>query len=72
MINVFVDICFIIDIIVQFRTTLPDEDSGEEIKDSKILATRYLHGRFAIDILSTVPVDSFMMIFIEEDAAKQF
>ena len=70
LINVFVDICFIIDIIVQFRTTIPDEDSGEDIKDSKILAQRYIHGRFTIDILSTVPMDTIMLIFIDEESAK--
>ena len=66
-INVFVDMCFVIDIIVQFRTTIPDEDTGEDIKDSAILAKAYLHGRFTIDFLSTIPMDTIMMIFLEED-----
>ena len=32
-INIFVDLCFVLDIIVVFRTTLLDEESGGEIKD---------------------------------------
>lgn len=57
-----IDICFVIDIIVVFRTTLLDEDSGEEIKDWKIIGMAYLRGRFAIDFLSTVPFDWLALV----------
>lgn len=57
-----VDICFVIDMIVVFRTTLLDEESGEEIRDSRIIASSYLRGRFAIDFLSTVPFDQVALV----------
>lgn len=62
MINVFVDICFLLDIIIVFRTTILDDDSGEEIKDWRIIARRYLYGRFTIDFLSTVPFDKAALV----------
>jgi len=71
-INVFVDLCFVMDIIVVFRTTILDEDSGEEIKDTKTIARSYLRGRFTIDFLSTVPFDSIALIFMDEASAKNF
>jgi len=52
----------VIDIIVVFRTTILDEESGEEIKDAKIIASSYLKGRFMIDFLSTVPFDSIALV----------
>jgi len=66
IVNNFVDFCFFLDIIVVFRTTILDEESGEEIKDSKIIANAYLGGRFTIDFLSTVPFDSIALIFMDE------
>ena len=56
-INYVVDISFIIDILVNFRTTILDEDSGEVIKDSLIIAKEYMKGRFTVDILSSLPFD---------------
>lgn len=56
-INYVVDISFIVDILVNFRTTILDEDSGEVIKDSLIIAKEYMKGRFTVDILSSLPFD---------------
>lgn len=71
-INNFVDFCFVIDIIVVFRTTIYDEESGEEIDNWRVIADRYLKGRFAIDFLSTVPFDSIAVLFMEQQFADQF
>ena len=59
-----IDICFVIDMIVVFRTTLLDEETGDEIKDWKIIAMAYFRGRFAIDFLSTVPFDWVALVSI--------
>ena len=56
-INYVVDVSFIIDILVNFRTTILDEDSGEVIKDSLIIAKEYMKGRLTVDILSSLPFD---------------
>ena len=57
-----VDLIFALDIIIVFRTTVLDDDSGEEIRDGKIIAQKYLRGRFTIDFLSTVPFDYIALV----------
>jgi len=54
------------DIIVVFRTTLLDDESGEEIRDWQIIKHKYIHGRFTIDFLSTVPFDTIALLFFEK------
>ena len=71
-VNQFVDICFVLDIFIVFRTTIFDEDSGEEIIDWRVIGNQYLRGRFAIDFLSTVPFDSVALWFMDEKNAAQF
>lgn len=61
-IALIVDISFVLDMIIVFRTTLLDEDTGLEIKDWKIIAIAYLRGRFTIDFLSTVPFDWLALV----------
>mmetsp|Transcript_15567 Transcript_15567/g.2593 ORF Transcript_15567/g.2593 Transcript_15567/m.2593 type:complete len:81 (+) Transcript_15567:320-562(+) len=34
-------------------------DTGDEIMDSKVIAIAYLKGKFTIDLLSTIPFDTF-------------
>ena len=70
IINAIVDICFVLDIIFCFRTTLLDDDSGEEIKDWRIIGSLYLRSRFTIDFLSTIPFDVVASLFLEEASAK--
>jgi len=71
-INMAVDICFVLDIILVFRTTILDIESGEEVKNAKIIKENYLRGRFTIDFLSTVPFDTVALLFFKKDTAKQF
>lgn len=70
IINYVVDVCFVLDIIFCFRTTLLDDDSGEEIKNWRIIGRLYLRGRFTVDFLSTIPFDSVAAIFLESSQAK--
>lgn len=55
--NALIDFNFFIDIILTFRTTYYDSD-GEEVFDWKKIAKKYLLGRFFIDLISTIPLDS--------------
>lgn len=48
------DVIFGIDIIVQFRTTYFSVE-GEEVRDWKKIAKRYMKGMFFIDFIATVP-----------------
>ena len=53
-----IDLVFILDIILNFRTTYIDLMSGEEILDPFLIAKKYLESKqFYIDVLSSVPLD---------------
>mmetsp|Transcript_13787 Transcript_13787/g.17438 ORF Transcript_13787/g.17438 Transcript_13787/m.17438 type:complete len:129 (+) Transcript_13787:816-1202(+) len=49
---------FLIDICVQFRTTYFSVE-GEEVRDWKKIAARYMRGMFVIDFVATVPWSLF-------------
>lgn len=46
------------DIVVSFRTTYVEKSTGDEIQDLKLIAINYLKGRFWIDLLATIPMDT--------------
>ena len=71
IINALIDLLFLIDIIVVFRTTTIGEN-GEIVTDQKSIAIKYLKGSFTIDLLSTIPLDSMAGIFLDEAQAAQF
>lgn len=55
-----IDLIFLSDIMLRFRTTYIDPISGEEVIDSYLIAKKYLSSpNFIIDVLSTVPLDDF-------------
>jgi len=70
LINLIVDLAFVMDILIVFRTTILDDESGDEIKDFKTIKHKYLHGRFTIDFLSTVPFDTVALMFFDEETAS--
>lgn len=52
-----IDLVFVIDIILNFRTSYVDPVNGEEILDPRQISKKYLtEPRFYIDVLSTVPL----------------
>ena len=55
--NATIDLMFLTDIIVSFRTTIIDEKTGTEVVILKTLGIAYLKGQFTIDLLSTMPFD---------------
>ena len=60
--NSCIDFCFFLDIVITFRTTYYDPNSGDEVFDKKTIATKYLKGRFTIDLLSTIPFDNIAKV----------
>lgn len=58
-----IDILFIIDIIVAFRTTYYDFETGDEIFSPYKTAQLYLKSRLFVDLVSTVPVDTVAFLF---------
>lgn len=71
VLNVLIDLTFLADIFVVFRTAFIDSE-GEVVDDAKIVAKRYLKGSFTIDILSTFPLDSIIGIFVSKEVASKF
>jgi len=53
-----IDLIFMLDIILYFRTTYIDQISGEEVVDTKLIGMRYIKSsQFFFDVISTVPFD---------------
>jgi hypothetical protein len=56
--NSLIDLIFLMDIIVSFRTTYISPSTGDEISEPKQIAKQYLKSRFWLDLLATLPFDS--------------
>jgi hypothetical protein len=54
-IDACVDLFFLIDIIICFRTIIIDPSQSLEVKDPHKIGIKYLKGNFTIDFLSSVP-----------------
>ena len=52
--SILIDSLFLFDILLQFRTTYFSIE-GEEVRDWRKIAGRYLRGMFAIDVVATIP-----------------
>ncbi len=48
---------FILDILFNFRTTISDYITGEEITNVKKITRNYLNGRFLFDLLAGIPFE---------------
>ena len=59
MVDSCVDLIFLIDIIIKFRTTYLDSKLSIEVRDPHAIARRYLKGTFFVDFISSVPFASF-------------
>lgn len=55
----FIDIAFLSDMILSFRTAYLAPD-GEPVTAPRDIAIRYLKGSFLVDLCSTIPVDLIM------------
>lgn len=50
---------------MNFRTTINDEETGEEVSDPFRIAYHYFKGKFWIDLLASIPFDFFSVLFID-------
>jgi hypothetical protein len=55
--NQLIDAAYIIDIAFNFRTTITDFLTGDEIHEGRIIARQYLRSTFIIDLLAAIPYD---------------
>ena len=54
---IITDVFFLIDLILTFFTSVPDEKRVYEITDKEVIAKKYLKGWFWIDLISILPFD---------------
>ncbi|KAL7867866.1 hypothetical protein SRHO_G00092500 [Serrasalmus rhombeus] len=60
--NVVSDTFFLVDLVLNFRTGIVKEDSTEIILDPQLIKVRYLRSWFAVDFISSIPVDYIFLI----------
>jgi len=66
-----IDICFAIDIVINFRTTFINSKTGFEVFEWKKIALAYvLGGRFVIDLLASIPFELIYTSFANEEQAN--
>jgi hypothetical protein len=59
-VSLIIDIIFVIDIIICFRTTYVNPATGDEIWSPSMIAKYYfLNSRFWVDLISSLPLDYF-------------
>ncbi|ETV96449.1 hypothetical protein H310_10202 [Aphanomyces invadans] len=63
------DFCFFVDILFSFRTGLVDPTTGHVYYNQRQIVQTYLRGWFAIDLVSTVPLE-FMAKHLYPDVAS--
>ena len=64
VLNALSDFFFLIDIVLNFHTTVEDDLTGEELISKTEIATNYLKFQFWIDMVSTIPFEFIFMPFI--------
>nr|XP_027209464.1 potassium/sodium hyperpolarization-activated cyclic nucleotide-gated channel 1-like [Penaeus vannamei] len=72
--NCLSDTIFLIDIVVNFRTGIMQQDNSEQvILDPKLIAKHYLKTWFFLDLISSVPLDYIFLIFNQyQDFSESF
>ena len=63
-----IDIIFVVDIIISFRTIYYSTRTSEKVLEPKRIALNYIkNGRFFIDLVSSIPVDLLILMFNSSD-----
>lgn len=72
--NCLSDTIFLIDIVVNFRTGIMQQDNAEQvILDPKLIAKHYLKTWFFLDLISSIPLDYIFLIFNQlQDFSESF
>jgi hypothetical protein len=65
LIDSFIDLLFLLDVISIFRTTYLDLE-GQEISDQVMIAENYFKGNFITDVISSLPLDDIFRTGVPE------
>ena len=61
----FIDLCFVIDIFIAFRTTFINSKTGfEVVKCSEIALNYIITGRFFVDLAASIPFENIYTLFV--------
>lgn len=63
--NLIIDLVFVLDMIITFRTCYID-DFGREVNTPFEIAINYLKGEFWIDLFATLPLDVIIISFLDQ------
>lgn len=69
--NGLIDVMFMVDIFINFRSSYYNDATGEEITDCKSISISYLKGKFWIDLVASLPLDFLSYGFQELDKNSQ-
>ena len=69
IVNTLIDIFFCADLVMNFYTTYIDE-AQEEVLDHGMIIRHYLKTTFALDVVSSVPIDNFIIMFGDVGATE--
>jgi hypothetical protein len=58
--SLFVDFLFLVDILINFRCSFIN-NHGDEITDRKVIAKKYVMGRFWLDFMTILPAKHFIL-----------
>ncbi|XP_033641645.1 potassium voltage-gated channel unc-103-like [Asterias rubens] len=67
VLDLIVDVMFIVDIFINFRTTFIDDVKGEVVSDPPKIAKHYLKGWFVIDVLAAIPFDLILFVVANDE-----
>jgi len=71
-INIIIDFCFCTDVLITFRTTYFDAE-GEEVTDGRKIARHYVKsGRFFVDFIASMPIDTILASFLGNQSYLDF
>lgn len=66
-----IDICFVIDIVLAFRTTFMNEKTGFEVIEANKIAKHYAcSNQFLVDLLASIPFDDLYLLVVGKGAAS--
>jgi hypothetical protein len=70
ILNGLIDVFFIADIFVNFRTSIVDDITGDETLNTRTIAWQYIKSRFWIDLLASIPVDIFGFFLLSNGSSS--
>ena len=63
VINLSIDVAFMVDVVLTFRTTYYSATTGDEVLNPNLIARNYLLGKFWIDVLTCIPSELVDIFF---------